>query len=403
MNITEILEKKDCCGCSSCIQKCPKNAIEMQANEEGFLYPKIDKKKCINCEICIKACPQLKKMKLTNTVYPKSYAMYNKNYNEQLKSSSGGIFSAISNYVLENNGVVFGAAFDSSLQVKHIKVDNKENLDLLRTSKYVQSNINGTYKDAENELKNNRFVFFTGTPCQIAGLNTYLAKKYENLITADFVCHGVPSQKLFDKYIEYLSNKYHSKVTKYNFRNKEKKGWALVSKIETESGKIKYIEPGLDPYYSNFLRGTTYRESCYSCRYTNCNRISDITLADYFAITKIHADFYNENGVSLILINNEKGMKIINKISKNIEFIETDLEFAANNNENLLRPSKRLKERDNIYDEINILDGREYTKQKLKVNYTAKKIIQALIPIKIKKYIKKIRIKKTDYRLENKK
>ena len=285
------LPTKNCTGCSACLQKCPKQCISMIANEEGFLYPVIDEKKCINCGLCTKVCPQLKKIKEESTEYPKAYAMRNKNTEELKQSSSGGIFKVLANYVLENDGVVFGVAYDENLNVNHIKVKDKEKLKLLQGSKYVQSNINNTYKEAEKELKKNKIVLFSGTPCQIAGLNSFLMKYYDNLITCDLVCHGVPSQKLFKKYIEFLSEKFKSKVVKYNFRSKNKKGWGLVSQVETKDGKIRFVEPDFDPYYSNFLSSNTYRESCYKCYYSNCNRVSNITLADYWGINRIHPKF----------------------------------------------------------------------------------------------------------------
>ena len=204
------LDKNECCGCSSCFQKCPKNAIRMEENLEGFLYPVIDRDKCIDCGSCSKVCPQLKKIEKISLGYPKAYAMRNKNLDELSKSSSGGIFSVLANYVIDNGGVVFGAAYDSKLNINHIKATTKEELSPIRSSKYVQSNIGNSYREAEKILKNGQYVLFTGTPCQIAGLKSYLMKDYEKLITADIICHGVPSQKLFHKYLDYLSeNIYH--------------------------------------------------------------------------------------------------------------------------------------------------------------------------------------------------
>ena len=389
MNTIEKLDKLECCGCSSCVQKCPQNAMEMKANEEGFFYPEINKEKCINCGLCVKVCPQLKDIKNADEGFPQAYAMRNKNDEELKGSSSGGIFSIIANYVLENNGVVFGAAYDENLKVNHIKVENKIELEKLRSSKYVQSNINDTYKETEVELKKGKKVLFSGTPCQVAGLNSYLMKDYENLITCDLVCHGVPSQKLFEKYLEYLSKKFKSKVIKYNFRSKEKKGWGLLTKVETEDGKIRFIEPDFDPYYSNFLRSTIYRENCYSCHYTNYNRVADITLADYWGINGIHPEFYSEQGNSLILINNEKASELLELFKDKIEILLTEIDKAANRNKNLIQPSKRSEMRDNIYNGISELDSSKYIKKNLKIQYTPKKILKAIIPTKIKKMLKK--------------
>lgn len=391
MNTIEILNKNECCGCSGCLQKCPVQAITMLENEEGFFYPVIDKEKCIECGLCVKICPQLKEAKVADKGFPKAYAMYNKNEKDLLESSSGGIFSVIANYVLDNNGVVFGAAYDKSLSVNHIKVGKKEQLELLRGSKYLQSNIQQTYKEAEKYLKEGKKVLFTGTPCQIAGINAFLMKTYDNLITCDLVCHGVPSQKLFKKYLEYLSDKFGSKVVYYNFRSKEAKGWGLNAKVITEDGKVRFISPDFDPYYSNFLESNTYRQSCYNCHYTNHNRVADITLADYWGINNIHPEFYSEKGRSLILINNSKGEELIDKLSVELEKIETNLEYASSKNKNLIEPSKRSTKRDIIYDGIDELNARKYIKTKLKVNRNAKKIIRSMLPKKLKKFLKKVK------------
>ncbi|HCC04312.1 MAG TPA: coenzyme F420 hydrogenase [Clostridiales bacterium] len=390
MNTIEVLAQNECCGCSACFQKCPQNAINMIQNNEGFSYPIIDKKKCINCGLCSKVCPQLKPKQNSEGNFPKAYAMYNKDKEELLKSSSGGIFSVIARYVLENNGVVFGATYTKNLSVNHIKIDNIKDLDLLRGSKYVQSNINNTYIEAEKILKTGKLVLYVGTPCQIFGLKSFLMKDYDNLITCDLVCHGVPSEKLFKKYLEYLSNKFKSKVIEYSFRNKSKNGWGLTARVLTQDKKERFINSDFDPYYYHFLNGTIYRESCYNCHYSTCNRCSEITLADYWGIKSIHPDFFSENGRSLILINNIKGEKIIQNIKDDIEFINTNLEFACSKNRNLIEPSKRKEQRNDIYMDIDNMSADKYIKKKLAYKITCKKIIKRIIPNRIKKFLKKI-------------
>ena len=387
----ETLDKMECCGCSSCVQKCPKNAIRMEENKEGFLYPVIDKDKCIDCGLCSRVCPQLKKIKEKVMGYPKAFAMRNKNSDELSKSSSGGIFSVLANYVIENGGVVFGAAYDSNLNVKHIKATTKEELFPIRSSKYVQSDINNSYKEAEAALKNGRYVLFTGTPCQVSGLNSFLMKDYEKLITADVVCHGVPSPKLFHKYIDFLSEKFNSKVVEYNFRSKEKKGWGLVSKVKTADGKVRYIEPDFDPYYSNFLGCVTYRENCYQCHFTNYNRVSDFTMADYWGIHKLYPEFYNEAGNSLVLVNNEKAKKILELIKEKVDIMETDLDAAASYNKNLIESSRKSPRRNTVYDNIDEKNPKKFMSENLKSKVTVKKVMKAIVPTCVKKKIKKLR------------
>ena len=387
----ENLDKKDCCGCSSCAQKCPKNAIRMKENEEGFLYPIIDREKCVDCGLCSKVCPQLKKVKEKTMNYPKAYAMRNKNYDELSKSSSGGIFSVLANFVIDNGGVVFGAAYDFNLNINHIKATTKEELSPIRSSKYVQSHINNSYKEAEEALKNGQYVLFTGTPCQISGLNSYLMKDYERLITADIICHGVPSQKLFHKYLDYLSEKFKSKVVEYNFRSKDKMGLDKVSKVKTADGKIRYIEPDFDPYYSNFLSCVTFRKSCYQCHYTNYNRMSNFTIGDFWGVDKIHPDFYKEIGNSLVLVNNEKAEKLLDILKDKLEMLETNIDFAARHNGNLKRPSSKPQRRDTVYDKIDEKNPKEFMKENLKCMITTRKVIKAIIPIKVRRYLKNLK------------
>ena len=393
----------DCCGCSSCAQKCPKGAIKMEENKEGFLYPVIDKEKCINCGLCSRVCPQLKKIVEKAKGYPKAYAMRNKNIDELSKSASGGIFSVLANYVIDNDGVVFGAVYDSSFNINHVKANTKEELFPMRGSKYVQSNINNSYKAAEESLKNGKYVLFTGTPCQIAGLNSYLGKEYEKLITAEIICHGVPSQKLFHKYLDYLSEKFKSKVVEYNFRSKDKIGLNKVSKVRTKDGKIRYITPDFDPYYSSFLNCLTFRKSCYQCHYTNYNRISDFTMGDFWGIKKIHPDFYKETGNSLVLVNNEKAEKLLEVLKDHIDLVEAKLDKATSYNKNLIEPSKKPQKRDTIYNKIDEKGPKEFMKSNLKCKVTFKsiakefvkiylkckdafkKIIKAIFPLKIRK------------------
>ena len=392
MNKTKIIlfdDKKDCCDCTACKSICPKDAIYIYLDEYGFEYPKIDRNKCIECGLCKKVCA-FQNIEETNTPI-ETYVGVAKDENILLKSASGGIFATIAQMYLQNKGVVFGATLDNELNPIHMYVDDINLLNKLQGSKYVQSNIENTYREAKRFLIEGKKVLFSGTPCQIYGLKSFLLQEYDNLITCDIVCHGVPSPKLFEKYIEYLSVKYKSNVRGYNFRSKEKKGWGLVTKITMDNGKSKFIEPDFDPYYSNFLDGNTYRECCYNCHYSSYNRVSDVTLADYWGIHKIHPDFYREAGNSLILVNTAKGEDIINLIGKNIKKIETNIDKAADNNKNLKEPSKRTKKRDEIYNKIDEMKSNEYIEKMLKVKVTPKKIIKKLIPNRLKKIIKKAR------------
>ena len=230
---------KKCSGCYGCYNICPKDAIEMKADEKGFKYPVVNKEKCIGCKLCLKVCPVLNKKDSSNL--PISYASYSKNIEVREKSSSGGIFSLLACYILDNGGVIYGAAFNNRWQVEHIRVDNKDDLQKLRTSKYLQSNINDAYKLAKEDLDNDNFVLFTGTPCQVNGFICYLkGKKYAKLYTQDVICHGVPSPKVWAKYLQFRKKKDGVSPTKINFREKEK-GWGLFSMFFKYKNK-KYEE-----------------------------------------------------------------------------------------------------------------------------------------------------------------
>ena len=228
----EIINKSNCCGCHACYNACPQNAIIMRKDELGFRYPVIDQEKCIECGLCKKVCPVLNKKKINNQ--PIAYACINKNDNVRRESSSGGIFTLIAEKILDLNGVVFGAQFDEKLNVSHAYVENKEDLYKLRKSKYVQSDIKDSYKKAKEFLDDDRFVLFTGTPCQVEGLYSYLRKDYNKLYTQDIICHGVPSPAVWKKYKEDVEKQKHMKVVNMNFRDKSN-GWMLYFLKYTDS------------------------------------------------------------------------------------------------------------------------------------------------------------------------
>lgn len=219
-------EKIYCSGCRSCEQVCTQNCVTIEYDNEGFLYPTISKEKCINCGLCIRSCPASKAVVTkSNLNNPVVYAAWNKVNNILNESSSGGVFSAIASYILKNNGVVFGCSLEDNLVAKHIGIRNEVELYKLRGSKYVQSDTQDTFKQVRNILKEGKQVFYTGTPCQIAGLKSFLARPYDNLITADLICHGVPSPKVFKEYLNMLEKKHGGKVVYFKFRDKEKYGW----------------------------------------------------------------------------------------------------------------------------------------------------------------------------------
>ena len=348
MNIDQV-NNDDCCGCRACEKICPKNAITMVYNNEGFLVPIIDKNLCVNCGLCLKSCPQFNTFKEKKDDSIEAFAARAKKTKDLLNGSSGGIFSTIAKFIIENKGFVYGCCFDENMNPIHLCVNKIEDIAKLCGSKYVQSDTNNTYENVKEQLEDNNTVLYIGTPCQIAGLKSFLKNDFKNLYTIDLVCHGVPSPKLFKKYIEWLEKKYKDKVEMYYFRNKIKSGWGLTSRIKFKSGKEKIIDFRLDPYYKTFIDAKNYRECCYRCKYSNLTRIGDITLADFWGIEKEHPDFYSPYGNSAIIINNKKGKFLFDSIKNQIDYISTDINKILRYNKNLQQPSKRYYERSNIY------------------------------------------------------
>lgn len=375
----------NCCGCNACEQLCPKKCITFEYNSEGFLYPQVDSSLCVDCGVCTKHCPIISEVE--RGVNPEVYAAKYTNRDTTFKSTSGGIFIPLALNVLKQGGIVFGCAYDENLVAKHIAVESRDELYRLQSSKYVQSDIRGIYTAVKASLENGRKVLFSGTGCQAAGLKAFLKKDYDNLLIADIVCHGVPSPKLFKRYIDYMGKKLGGKLTEYNFRSKEKRGWDLYYKASNEK-KSKSDYGFFDPYYNAFLEGKTYRECCYSCKFANIERAGDITLADYWGIQKMHPEFFDDNGVSLVLINSEKGKKAWEEISGSVTSVPSTVEKAAVMNGNLVAPSKRPDCRDNIYDGFDG-DFELYLKTKLRFKINPKVKIKKMIPYSIKKLIKK--------------
>ena len=360
-----VIDKNKCSGCHACYNICPKNAIEMKEDEKGFKYPIINKEKCVECGLCRKACPVIGKQK--NEFNAKAYACYNKDEKIRLESSSGGVFSLIAEYILENKGIVFGAAFDNGFKVKHIAVKEKEELYKLRTSKYVQSEIGNSYKEAKEYLEQGKTVLFTGTPCQINGLYSFLNKKYENLYTQDIICHGVPSPKVWKKYLEYRKSKdSHKEIKEINFRNKSN-GWNNYEFFIKYDGKVFSKNHNNDIYMNAFLRDASLRDSCYECSFKEKERKVDITLADFWGINNINPEFNDDKGISLLITHTERGEELLEKIKKYLMIENVDFEESVKYNPSMYKAAVKPKLRDEFFEN---LDKMEF--DKLVEKYTVK-------------------------------
>lgn len=319
-------KKEDCCGCTACMSICPNDAITMVADEEGFLYPHINDDLCNECQLCIQICPFREGYRIKdNYDQPIVYAAKHRDYNVRINSSSGGMFTAISDYILDNGGVIYGVAFDDKLRACHQKAETPEERDKLRGSKYVQSYLNGVFKDVREKLKRGKPVLFTGTPCQNAGLHAYLKKDYENLYLCDIVCRGTPSPVIFQDYIRYCEKKNRSKVIEYYCRYKGN-GWhSSMEKAVYENGKEDSTSVISQLYRSLFYSLTVLRPACHNCKFANVSRPSDITIGDFWGIEKCMPDFDDNMGVSLVLVNSAKGMNLFQKISKNLGYRESTI------------------------------------------------------------------------------
>ena len=310
----------NCCGCTACENICPKQAISMQPDSLGFLYPKIDNDKCIDCGSCVRICKFTDGLGNESKDLPIVFAVRSKNVKELCKSQSGAAFFELAKVFIQLGGVVYGASLESDFTVKHIKVTTLEGLDRLRMSKYTQSQLSGILQQVKADLQNGRNVLFSGTPCQISGLNAFIPEKNKmKLTTIDLVCHGVPSPFVWKKYIEYLEDKYGT-VKGCIFRDK-KFGWA--SHFETFSfsnGKTMSTRIFRDLFYDNLM----LRYSCYECPFTNFNRVSDITIGDFWGWSKFSTQFNDNLGVSLVLINSEKGKYLFNAVKPYIQYIQSN-------------------------------------------------------------------------------
>lgn len=341
-------DNNECCGCEACKNVCPKGCISFHFDSEGFGYPKIDKDRCVKCNLCESVCPQKNSPPKIN-IKNRAYGCKNKNLDERLSSSSGGVFYTLCKYVVDKKGVVFGACFNEDLQVEHSFEETLEGCRKFRGSKYVQSRINESYNDVKMFLLDKRLVLFSGTPCQIKGLKLFLKIEYENLITADLACHGVPSPLVFDRYLKTLSRDKKIKPKDIDFRNK-KLGWNLFSfKIEFDDC-TSYERPLYEEIYMRgFISDLFLRPSCYKCKSKNFSSKSDFTLADYWGVGSVEKDFADDIGVSLVFVNTTKANEIFKVISLGLESISTDKDMAIKYNPAIISDTKIHPNREKFF------------------------------------------------------
>lgn len=326
----EIKRKEECCGCNACANICPHKCIKMREDEEGFLYPYVDKTVCVDCKLCEKVCPVLNYSVPPVNIKQKAVIVQHKDKDICSQSTSGGAFTGIAEYVINNGGVVFGAEMDDNFRIHHVSVDTVYDLSKFRNSKYVQSNTLDTYKSVKELLDRNRLVCYSGTPCQIEGLLHYLRKDYENLILVDVVCRAAPSPGVWRKYKNHLDIKCGT-IENVRFRDKSLGYQYSTMAVKNKDGKIFRNGSESDPWLRMFLSGMIIRPSCTKCQFRNRYRRSDFTVWDCFDVYNYDKKFDEKAGSTRVLIHTSKAEKIFSEIQNNYNFKFISADDAVNN------------------------------------------------------------------------
>lgn len=356
----------ECTGCEACRNVCPKDAIEMRYDQEGFLQPFLIQDKCIKCLACEKTCPVLSSEIKSSDTSPTVYASWNKDADIRKESSSGGAFSAIASGITDIGGYVVGASYDVDMHVRHIICNSGNGIKQLRGSKYVQSEIGDTFRKIKRLLNQSHTVLFVGTPCQVSGLRSYLRKEYENLFCLDFICHGTPSPLLFKKYIEWIETNKHIKIHSFNFRSKHS-GW--YDALRVANGDC-FCKNKYDAYFYGFNKNLSLRESCYRCPAIGLPRKGDLTIGDFWGIG-MYSPFEDADeipkGISLLMVNNQAGERLFELAKPYLHYVKRDFDEALNRNKPMIKASYRPASRDNFYHTLNTIGFEGLRQQYLQI------------------------------------
>lgn len=323
-----------CTGCSACVSVCPTGSISMKEDREGFLQPHIDTNTCIGCHKCEKTCPIVSPIIISTDFETQAYAAINKDEAVRMRSSSGGMFHALAKWTIEQGGVVFGARFNEHWEVVHDYTETLEGIEPFMRSKYVQSRIGDTFQQAKQFLDQGRQVLFVGTPCQIGGLKSYLHKDYDNLLTVDFICHGVPSPKVWKVYLKEILGK--NTLSDYNFRDK-RGGWLNYQCVTMTPTSTRCEQQMENQYFRGFLKNIYLRRSCYQCKFKTLHRISDITLADAWGVQHYCPEMYDDKGTSLILIHTKQGELACRSVVDYFSVINQTIDEPCRHNPSLVQ------------------------------------------------------------------
>lgn len=392
-----ITNEKNCCGCAACKAVCPKKCIEMKTATLGAVVPVVDPDMCIDCKMCEKVCPMLNDTSDNQSSQKDTYAAYSKDASIRYRGSSGGIFGTFAHRIVEDNYIIYGAAFDADLKLKCTCADSEEKIAPLTKSKYLQSDLSEKYSEIKEKLENGKKIMFVSTPCQVAALKRYLNRDYDNLITVDFFCHGVPSQDFFDKCRDNYEKKKNVKIIGFEFRSKIKHGrtphyytltYLNMTKIENETRL--YFD---FPFYAAFQKYINLRESCYECRFSSKRRYLDITIGDFHDIDNYVKDINRFEGVSTVIINTEKGKGLWEMCKDMVVSYPIDLQQLIDDKVCFQGGTKRPSGRDDFICAYNnlpfdafveiFLNSRAYRKQRLYYSMpkSLRKIIKKLMKV----------------------
>lgn len=321
INMKVYQKKAACCGCGACMEICPKQAIRMVQDQEGFLYPKVEKSRCIHCGKCGEICPMRKKGKISDeNLYMGAQA---KDGQLRYSGSSGGIFSVLAQYILAHQGIVYGAGYDEAMKVIHKGVEDQKRLGQIKRTKYVQSNMEGIYGRIEKNLKENRWVLFCGTPCQAEALMKYLDQSYEKLLVVDLVCYGVPSPGIWKDYVTYLEQIHKGKMTDFSFRDKRNRDNGHIRSCII-GGKEYAVSLYQDLYCRMYFKNYILRPSCHACRFCTVDRRSDLTIGDFWGIENVRREMDDGMGTSMIIVRSEKAKRIWKEIEQDLIWFSCD-------------------------------------------------------------------------------
>ena len=339
-DIEIVVQKKDCCGCYACVNVCPKKCIEMKEDKAGFLHPVIDRGQCIHCGKCYHVCPSIHKEELGFQNPKQAFAVWSLNADLRNASSSGGFATQVGRWMIEKKGIVYAAVIANNAEVLHKRISKTSELKSMQGSKYVHSKIGTTYTECKKDLENGTQVVFIGTGCQIAGLKRYLGKKYQNLLTIDLICHGVPSQKMLRDSIKHLVGD--SNIETFSCRKGTR--YILTAYKENKEYRDRLF---YDRYMRAFLDGVISRENCYKCPYAASQRVSDITIGDFWGLGELKSVQKEESkGINVVLLNTENGALLFDEIKEKFFTEERPVEEAIKGNDQLNHPAKMSEKRE---------------------------------------------------------